>query len=71
MDDRALELTVSWHPSGRYTLMEKSGTSTTDVHEENLLANDNPATFYRAVALHMSKRIAEGWIVTYRDTNID
>jgi hypothetical protein len=56
---------VSYHPSGRYTLMEKIGDATwKDVaHESDKVA------FYRAGAKRLAKQGKKHLIASYSDSN--
>jgi hypothetical protein len=71
VDKGELLLRVSFHPSGRFTLVERSGGPAEDVQTGDLLGNDDEASFYRAVAQHLALRASEGWKVRYEDTDVD
>jgi hypothetical protein len=67
---KSIELKVSFHPSGRRTLMQKASESSV-FHDcpGQLMGNLNEAEFYRSVARHIGKLSVEGYRVEYRDTS--
>jgi hypothetical protein len=70
-DPNSIELKVSYHPSGRYTLTEKSGARTMsgDPHAGSpLFANDDKAEFYQAVAKRIAELANQGKSISYVDT---
>lgn len=69
--NRSVELAVSYHQSGRYTLTEKTGTAIAKDGKGRLFGNQNAATFYRAVGQRIADLVAEGAVVTYEDTTLD
>ena len=68
--DKRIQLKVSYHSSGTYTLMESvNGKQWKDL-KSPLLTNSDKGEFYRAVARHIARR-AKGADVTYKDTQAD
>lgn len=63
-----VELKVRFHPSGRYTLMERSEN---EIQPRDctgpLFGNDDAGTFYKAVALKLAQHVARGDEVSYAD----
>lgn len=68
MDHDRVELSVSKHPSGRYTLIEKSGTARKDLSGP-LFANPDKGGFYQAVALYLAEAMQGSRNVSYVDTH--
>lgn len=66
-----VEITVRHHPSGNYTLTERSGGEklATDVQTPGLFMNPDATSFYKAVAARLAAHHAGGRSFTYRDTN--
>lgn len=66
-----IQIKVSHHPSGRYTLMQRNQNDTgfSDVQEPELFANDDSGRFYKAVAARLAKLHTEGHDVDYQDAN--
>jgi hypothetical protein len=71
MEPNAMELVVSYHQSGRYTLIQKSGKAHAEDGDGDgpLFGNLDKGEFYRAVAQRLADRVKEGWSVTYKDTS--
>jgi hypothetical protein len=70
-DPNSVELKVSYHPSGRYTLTEKSGTRTVagdPAPNSALFANTDKAEFYREVAKRIAELAEQGKSISYEDT---
>lgn len=66
-----IELKVSKHPSGRFTLMQRNQNdmSFSDVQEPALFGNDDSGQFYKAVAARLARLHAEGHDINYEDAN--
>ena len=64
-----IEIKVSHHPSGRYTLMkrEQNERHFSDERAHALFGNDDMGQFYKEVALLLSKLHTEGHEVRYED----
>ena len=64
-----IQLKVSLHPSGRYTLMrrEQSEMLFSDVQTPELLGNTDMGQFYKAVAAFLARLCVEGHEVSYED----
>jgi hypothetical protein len=66
---RDIELKVSWHPIGRWTLMQRvRGEALYKDRKGVFMANADPARFYRAVAKKIARMAARGDRITYKDT---
>jgi hypothetical protein len=71
-DARQINLKVSFHPSGRYTLMKKDeGDSRWRDCRGLLFGNSSAGSFYRAVAQFLHELQHQGHKVTYQDTNVE
>lgn len=69
-DPNSIELKVSYHPSGRYTLTEKSGTPTMSgdpAANSALFGNTDKAEFYREVAKRIAELAGQGKSISYDD----
>ncbi len=66
-----IELVVDYHPSGRRTLKEREGSGRYRDLAGDLFGNENPASFYRAVAQLLAERQQAGQHVIFRDTKSD
>jgi hypothetical protein len=64
------DLKVSFHQSGRYTLMESVGGAAYSDLPGPLSGNNDPTEFYRAVVRHLAKQASEG-TVAYHDKDDD
>ena len=67
-----IQLKVSRHPSGRYTLMkrEQNEMMFSDVQTPELLGNADMGKFYKAVASFLAGLCGEGHDVSYEDVQI-
>lgn len=66
---KMVELIVNKHPSGRYTLTEK--TEANKLPQDcagDLFGNDNAGSFYRAVAKKLYELSRSGCSVVYTDS---
>jgi hypothetical protein len=71
-DPNSVELKVSYHPSGRYTLTEKSGTRTMSgdpAPSPPLFGNMDKAEFYREVAKRIAQLAGQGKSIKYNDVD--
>ena len=74
MSADTVNLRVKWHPSGRYSLEE---TFSLPMHtgeqppSTTLIANEDQAEFYRAVAERIATLSGQGKEITYTDTTAD
>jgi hypothetical protein len=68
---KQIEFQIDWHPSGRRTLKERQpGTPWDDVMVQGLWGNDDPASFYQAVAIRMATNSRNGVQITnYENTS--
>lgn len=66
MEHDRIELSVYKHPSGRYTLIEKSGTARKDLPGQ-LSTNADKGSFYQAVALYLAEVMQGSAKVSYVD----
>ncbi len=67
-----IQVKVSHHPSGRYTLMQRNqgDAGFNDVRDPtSLWGNDDEGRFYKAVAAHLARLHAEGHEVDYADVS--
>lgn len=65
-----IRLTVDWHPSGNRTLkFQAKGHPMPIDFSGPLLTNDDPASFYRAVAQKIADLSQQGLTVIYNDTS--
>ena len=67
MEHDRIELSVSKHASGRYTLIEKSGAARKDLPGQ-LFGNSDKGSFYQAVALYLAEVMQGSTNVSYLDT---
>lgn len=66
---RKIELVVDWHPSQRWTLKEREeGKGMYRDLDGDLFANNDKASFYRAVAKELNDRQQGGQTVLFKDT---
>lgn len=69
--EKQIEMQVDYHPSGRYTLKERSPGTVMwiDVNELGLYGNTDQVSFYREVAKRMASHSGQGVVVvSYVDT---
>lgn len=64
---RPIELKVETHPSGRWTLTGRQGGMIFEQLDGELLANEDPVAFYRAVARHLGTLGAAGVTFSFQD----
>lgn len=65
---KQIELTVAWHPSENYTLMQRNDGDVmhTDL-KGALFCNSDAAKFYRAVAQLIADHAHRGYQIVYSD----
>ena len=63
MTNDQIELTVRYHPSGRYTLMQKVGRDTTDV-----CISDDKGDFYQMVSHKLCELANQGIAFSFTDS---
>lgn len=64
-----IELKVEYHPSGRYTLTERSGGNVKEDCKGPLFSNDDKGEFYKAVANKIADLASQGVDIDYKDSN--
>lgn len=64
MSNDKMELNVRYHPSGRYTLMRRTGN---EMHEDVLISDDK-GDFYQQVAHELCKLHTQGVIFSFTDS---
>ena len=69
-EESPIEFQVQTHPSGHWTLTARQGRGIFEQIDGELLANDDPAAFYRAVARHLGALGPAGVVFTYQDMDL-